>query len=130
MVNFVDELLFKEECYKIIGLCMKVHSLLGKGFKEIVYKDALELELQKSEIPYQRERPFRIGYEGIFLSRRFDADFFVFNHIILEIKASACLHPDNFTQTLNYLKVAGIKLGLLINFGEERLKFRRIVCTC
>jgi GxxExxY protein len=128
MLNLVDDLLFKEECYKIIGLCMKIHSTLGKGFKEIVYKNALELEFQKNSISYEREKSFKIEYNGSVLSRRFDADFFVFNKIILEIKAATCLHPDNFTQSLNYLKVSGIKLALLINFGEDRLKFRRIIC--
>jgi GxxExxY protein len=108
---------------------MKIHLVLGKGFKEIVYKDALELELQKNGIPYEREKSFNISYDGTILTHRFDADFYVFNEIILEIKAAARFHPDNFTQTLNYLKASGIKLALLINFGEDRLKFRRIICT-
>ncbi len=55
----VEDLLFKEECYQIIGLSMKVHSTLGKGFKEIVYKDALEIEFKKNLIPYEREKPFK-----------------------------------------------------------------------
>jgi GxxExxY protein len=128
-MNFVEDLLFKDECYKIIGLSIKVHSTLGKGFKEIVYKDALELEFIKNGVPYEREKPFNIHYEGVQLPRRFDADFFVFNSIILEIKAACCFHPDNFKQTLNYLKTSQVKLGILLNFGEDRLKFKRIICT-
>ena len=97
----VEDLLFKEECYKIIGLSMKVHSTLGKGFKEIVYKDALEIEFRKNSIPYHREKSFKITYDHIVLRHEFDADFFVFESIILEIKAAYQFHPDNFRQTLN-----------------------------
>ena len=125
----VEDLLFKDECYRIVGLCMKVHSKLGKGFKEIVYKDALEIEFIRNEIPYQREKPFKIQYEDVVLRHEFTADFFVFNSIILEIKATFQFHPDNFKQTLNYLKASQVKLGVLINFGEDQLKFKRIVCS-
>ncbi len=123
-----EDLIFKQECYQIIGLCMKVHSILGKGFKEIVYKDALETELIKNNIPYEREKSFLIDYEGTLLNRRFDVDFFVFNSIVVELKAAIQFHSDNFIQTLNYLKASRIKLGLLINFGENQLKFRRVIC--
>lgn len=129
MQNFIDDLLFKEECFTIIGLCMKIHSKLGKGFKEIVYKDALEIELRKEKILYEREKSFNIIYEDLILPHSFNSDFFVYDSIILEIKAASQIHPDNFKQTLNYLKVSQIKLGLLINFGEDRLKFQRIICS-
>ena len=125
----VEDLVFKDECYRIVGLCMKVHSKLGKGFKEIVYKDALEIEFIRNEIPYQREKPFKIQYEDVVLRHEFTADFFVFNSLILEIKATFQFHPDNFKQTLNYLKASQVKLGVLINFGEDQLKFKRIVCS-
>ena len=125
----VEDLLFKDECYRIVGLCMQVHSKLGKGFKEIIYKDALEIEFIRNEIPYQREKPFKIQYEDVVLRHEFTADFFVFNSIILEMKATFQFHPDNFKQTLNYLKASQVKLGVLINFGEDQLKFKRIVCS-
>lgn len=129
MTAIVEDLLFKEECFKIIGLCMKIHTKLGKGFKEIVYKDALEVEFRNKQIPYIREKPFKIHYEGEILPHRFDADFFVYNSIIIEVKAAIHFHPDNFRQTLNYLKASQVKLGILINFGEDKLKFQRIVCS-
>jgi len=108
---------------------MKVHSKLGKGFKEVVYKDALEIEFKINGIAYEREKSFKIKYEETLLPHRFDADFLVFNSIILEIKASSFFHPDNFRQTLNYLKTSQIRLGILLNFGEDKLNFKRIVCT-
>ncbi len=108
---------------------MKVHILLGKGFKEIVYKDALEIEFKKNSIPYEREKSFRIQYEGHILKHYFCADFMLFDSIILELKAAYQFHFDNFKQTLNYLKVSQVKLGILVNFGEDKLNFKRIVCT-
>jgi GxxExxY protein len=77
----------------------EVHSKLGRGFNEIVYKDALEIEYIHNKITYEREKPFKIEYE--ILRHRFDADFFVSNSTILEIKASHQFHSDNFNQTLN-----------------------------
>ena len=129
MQNFVKDLLYKEECFVIVGLCMKIHSKLGKGFREIVYKDALEIELKNNGIIYEREKPFTILYDEIILPHHFRADFFVYNSIILEIKAASQVYPDNFRQTINYLKASQIKLGLLINFGEDRLNFQRVICS-
>ncbi len=123
------DLLFKKECYQIVGLCMKVHSKLGMGFKEIVYKDALAFELQANGVLFEREKAFTILYEGLPLKHTFNADFLVFHTILLEIKAASFTHPDAFKQTLNYLKASNIQLGILINFGTPKLQFNRIVCT-
>ena len=127
--NLVDNLFYKDECYKIIGLCIKIHNKLGKGFKEIVYKDALEFELQINGVPYEREKLFNITYEQKTVPRKFYSDFFVFNSIILELKANSFFHLNNFSQTLNYLKASKVLLGIVINFGEDSLKFKRIVCS-
>ena len=127
--KLVSNLFYKEECYKIIGLCIKIHNKLGKGFKEIVYKDALEFELKINNVPYEREKLFNIAYEQKTFPRKIYADFFVFNSIILEIKAASFFHSNNFTQTLNYLKASKILLGIVINFGEDSLKFKRIICS-
>jgi GxxExxY protein len=127
--RIVQDLLFKEECYQIIGICMKIHSILGKGFKEVVYKDAMEVEFKKVNMRYKREQRFNIQYTDVTLAHKFDADFFVFDSIILEVKAVCELRTDNFKQTLNYLKASEVKLGILINFGEDKLKFRRVICS-
>jgi len=126
----MTDLIFKEECYKIVGFCMKIHTRLGKGFKEIVYKDALEIELKKDKsILYEREKAFNISYEEIVLPHRFNADFFLFGSIILEVKAVAHVPTDAFKQTINYLKASQVKLGILVNFGADKLEFQRIICT-
>ncbi|TXJ27287.1 MAG: GxxExxY protein [Chitinophagaceae bacterium] len=124
------DLLYKQECYKIIGLCMKIHNILGRGFNELVYQDALEMELIKDKIPFVREKTFTVQYEGETLKRIFRVDFLVFDCIILELKALPFLSfVEGFRQTLNYLKASGIQLGLLINFGHDKLNFKRIICS-
>jgi len=127
--KIIEDLVFNEECYTVIGMCIGIHNKLGKGFKEVVYKDAMEFEFKKAGILYEREKKISIEYEGVSLPHKFDADFLVYASIILEVKASWQFYPDNFKQTLNYLKASQIKLGILINFGADRLNFKRIVCS-
>jgi GxxExxY protein len=123
----MNEILFKDESYKIIGICMEVHKLLGKGFLEIVYKDALEYEFSSNNIPYEREQEFSIQYKSKILPHKYYADFVLYNNIILEIKAVNGIIDEFVKQTLNYLAVSKCKLGLIVNFGEESLKYKRVV---
>lgn len=82
---------------------MKIHTKLGQGFKEIVYKDALEIEFNKDKnIVYEREKAFNIVYDKMILPHKFNADFFLFDSIILELKAVVHVHADAFRQTINY----------------------------
>lgn len=120
-------LIYKEEAYKIIGICMEVHNQLGKGFNEVVYADALEIELMDNNIIYSREKKYGIVYKGNLLPHKYKADFIINDKIILELKAIECLNSAHIKQTLNYLAVSKLKLGLLINFGEDSLKYKRIV---
>ncbi|GAA3609877.1 GxxExxY protein [Flavivirga amylovorans] len=123
----MSDLIYKEKAYKIIGICMEVHNQLGKGFNEVVYADALEIELMDNGIPYSRERKFGIIYKGNLLPHKYKADFIINEKIILELKAINCLTTSHIKQTLNYLAVSKLKLGLLINFGEDSLKYKRII---
>lgn len=122
----MDNFYLKEETYQIIGLCMEVHRILGKGFNEIVYKEALQYEFVKKEIPFEREKEFNIEYKDIILSKRYFADFVVFDEIILEIKAISQLTSSDIGQTLNYLACSKNNIGLVINFGEDSLKYKRV----
>ena len=122
-----EKIIFKVESYKIIGICMNIHSTLGNGFLEAVYCEVLEKEFIKNNIPYQREVKLDLFFNGEKLDKKYKADFICFDNIILEIKAVSFIH-ENFTkQTLNYLKATDKKLGLLINFGEKSLKYKRII---
>lgn len=122
-----SNLVYKEECFEIIGACMEVHRELGRGFLEVIYKDALEIELKLRNIPYEREKAFKVNYKGHSLERTYKADFIVFDKIILEAKAKKHVIEEHYDQSINYLAMTKCKLGLLVNFGEESLKFKRIV---
>lgn len=106
---------------------MEVHKLLGRGFLEIVYKDALEYEFTINNIPYEREREFCIQYKDKILPHKYYADFVLYNKIILEIKAVNGIIDEFVKQTLNYLAASKCKLGLIVNFGEDSLKYKRVV---
>jgi GxxExxY protein len=123
----MDTIYLKEESFKIIGLCMEVHKILGKGHSEVVYKDALEYEFKINSIPFEREKSYEIIYKDIILPRKYIADFIVFDEIILEAKAISQLTNSDTRQTLNYLASSKNKLGLLVNFGEDSLKYKRII---
>lgn len=115
------------ETYKIIGLCMEVHNNLGKGFSEIVYKDALEIELRDSDILYEREKEYCVNYKGIVLPHKFYADFVVFDTVILEVKSVQHIVDEHIAQTLNYLKVSQNKVALIVNFNNDKLQYKRLV---
>jgi GxxExxY protein len=121
------DILFKEESYKIIGACFEVHKILGHGFKEAVYKDALELELKKLNIPYIKEKPYTIFYKEQKLKHYFIADFVIYDTIILEIKIGNYIGDPYIKQTLNYLKASGLRLGIVINFGTPSLEYQRVI---
>ena len=123
----VKEVIHKNESYFIIGLCMDVHNELGKGFSEAVYSDALEIELKSNGVPYQKEVKFDIIYKGKKLKHHYFADFVIDNKIILELKAIEKLNSSHIKQTLNYLAASRLKLGLLINFGENSLIYKRVI---
>lgn len=121
------DILLKEESYKIVGACMNVHRELGMGFKEVIYKDALEMEFNELGIPFEREKAFTIYYKGKPLPRKYYADFIVFGSIILEAKAATQIVNPFVYQTINYLKASGMRLGIIVNFGEKSLISKRVV---
>jgi GxxExxY protein len=109
---------------KIIGCAMKVHSTLGPGFLESVYQKALAHELAKAGLKVECERPITVHYDGVTVGD-FSADMLVENRVMLELKANQGLPPANEAQLVNYLTATGIEVGLLLNFGAERLEFKR-----
>lgn len=121
------DLIYKEESFQIIKHCFEVHNNLGAGFLEIVYKDALEYEFKNANIFYEREKKYEINYKGYIIPHKFYADFVVFDKIILEVKAVSSICDEHIAQSINYLKVSGNKLALLVNFGESKVNFKRIV---
>jgi GxxExxY protein len=122
-----QQLIYKEESYQIIGKCMEVHNELGYGFLEIVYKDALEILFLQSRIIFEREKEYNVYFKNVLLPHKFYADFVIFDKIILEVKAISDLTDADIAQTINYLKVSNNRLGLLVNFGKEKLEYKRLV---
>jgi len=123
----MTDLIYKEEAYKIIGAALEVHKELGCGFLEAVYQEALEIEFKHQSIPFLREQKLELSYKGQKLTKYYVADFICYDKIVVELKALTQLDNQNIAQTINYLKATGYKLGLLINFGETSLKYKRLV---
>ena len=131
MVNIVlgvrMELIEKDKTFNIIGACYEVYNHLGSGFLEPVYQEALAFELYARNIPFEKEKLVQIHYKEHILEKHYSADFVCYQNIIVELKAVSELTSIHKAQLFNYLKATGYKLGLLINFGEEKVKFERIV---
>lgn len=115
--------------HAIIGVCFDVHNELGRGFSEVAYKDAIEYEFKKRNIQFEREKKFEIKYKDTILRHYYYADFVVEDQVVLEIKAKQGVIEEHFKQVINYLAVSKMSLGLLINFGEPSLKYKRIILT-
>ena len=97
----MSDILYREESYRLIRICMDVHNNLGAGFLEIVYKDALEYELVKAGIPFEREKRYDVKYKNIILPHNFYADFVVFDKIILEVKSVSVIREEFVAQALS-----------------------------
>ena len=121
-------IVYKDESYKIVGAAFNVYNGLGPGFLEAVYQEALEIELQKQGVPFEREKELKIQYDGVELKQTYKADFVCFGKIIVELKAVSSLENAHRSQVYNYLRATGYKLGLLLNFGSsDELEKERIV---
>ena len=115
------------ETYAIIGAAMEVHRELGCGYLEAVYRRALEIEFENRQIAFTNEVNIPIRYKAQSLALGYRADFVCFDTILVEIKALDGLGPVEQAQVRNYLKGAGLKRGLLLNFGQTSLQYRRLV---
>ncbi|HMR83334.1 MAG TPA: GxxExxY protein [Niabella sp.] len=110
---------------KIIGCAMTVHQTLGNGFQEVIYQRAPEIEMALTGIPFKREFQMPIYYRDQQIGKR-RVDFLVENVISVELKAKICLDNAHFAQAINYLEANNLEIGLLINFGEASLNFKRL----
>ena len=115
--------------YRIIGAAMEVHNSLGKGFSENVYQDCLCIEFENKQITFVKEKKFDIIYKGIKIPHHYYSDFIIEDKVVLEIKSHSQLIEDHTKQIMNYLAVSKCKVGLIINFGENTLKFKRVILT-
>lgn len=115
------------ETYAIIGAAMEVHRHLGCGFLEGVYRAALAVEFELRRVPFADEVPIRLHYKQRSLPLGYRADFVCFGAVLVEVKALDGLGPIEQAQVLNYLKGAGLRKAILLNFGRASLQYRRMV---
>ena len=106
---------------------MEIHRELGKGHDEVIYKDALVIELTRVAIPFSRERNYEITYKAVILPHYYYADFVVRDKILFEAKAVEKLTDSHIKQVLNYLAASKLRVGLLVNFGGDSLEWKRVV---
>lgn len=125
-----EELIYKEECYAIIGGCFNVYRDKGCGFLEPVYQECMEIEFEHLKLPAVPKPKLELSYRGRVLQHKYEPDFICHGRIILELKAVSGLTDEHRAQVLNYLNATGFQLGLLVNFGHyPGLEYERIVNT-
>ena len=117
------------QTYAVIGAAMAVHQTLGPGLLEAAYREAMTFALAEQHIPFAIEVPFWLSFHGHRLRTSYRADFVCWDRIIVELKALGALSGAEVAQVLNYLKVSGLPVGLLLNFGTPSLQYRRFVLS-
>jgi GxxExxY protein len=123
-----SDLLFKDEVYAVVGAAMEVHNQLGCGYLEAVYQEAMEIELTDRKIPFAPRQQLRISYKERTLEKFYIADLVCYGAVLVEIKALDQLSGKEESQILNYLKTTGLRVGLLLNFGNPKgLDWKRLV---
>lgn len=126
--NSMEEIIYKEESYKIMGACFEVYKEKSCGFHEPVYHECLSIEFGLQAIPAISKPRLELDYKSRKLEQGFQPDFVCFGKLIVELKALSHLAEEHDAQVMNYLKATGFKLGLLVNFGHHpKLEYRRIV---
>ena len=129
-MNMVQDLIYKEEVYAIMGGCFAVYKDKGCGFLEPVYQECLEIEFDYLKLPAVPQPQLALSYRGRTLQQKYKPDFICYGKIVLELKAVSALVDEHRAQVLNYLNATGFKLGLLVNFGHyPKLEWERIVNT-
>jgi GxxExxY protein len=122
-----EDIIFREEVYQIVGAAMEVSKILGRGFLEPVYQEALEIEFKNKQIPYEAQKKLLIKYGNVVLKKEYIADFLCFEKIIVEIKALNKITSIEESKLLNYLKASDLQLGLIINFCNSKLEWKRLI---
>ena len=113
-----------KEIYDVVGAAMEVHATLGRGMAEPIYQEALAIEMNKRDMVVEREKPLRLQYKDVILEKMYYADFY-YNGIIIELKSVEDICSDHRAQLFNYMRITGKDRGVLINFGEKRLRAER-----
>jgi GxxExxY protein len=128
--KFVPDLIFKDECYAIVGACFEVYKDKGCGFHEPVYQECLSIELEHCRIPAIAQPGLSLEYRGRVLAQKYVPDLVCHGKIVVELKTIAEITDEHRAQLLNYLKAGSFELGLLVNFGHyPKLQYERMAKT-
>lgn len=122
----MKEIVYKEVSYKLVGIAMEVHNRLGYGFLEKVYENAYYILIRKNGLKVEQQKPIKVVFEGEVIGE-YIADLVIDDKIIIEVKACNGLISKHKSQLINYLKATGMELGILINFGTEKLEYQRVL---
>jgi len=124
----MNQLLYEQESYKILGACFEVYNTMGCGFLEAVYQECLEIELELQQIPFKSKAELSLSYKERELKQKYIPDLICYDKIIVELKAVSKIIDEHQAQLINYLNASGKNLGLLINFGHfPKLEYKRFV---
>ncbi len=124
----MNELIYADESYKIIGACFEVYKEKGCGFLEAVFQECMELELAIQRIPFETQKVIPLTYKGLPMVQTYKADLICFGKVLVELKAVSELTDEHRAQVINYLNATGLSLGLLVNFGHyPKLQWERFV---
>lgn len=124
----VQDIIYKEESYALMGACFEVYREMGPGFLEAVYQECVEMELADRQVPFRPKVSLALTYKHRPLKSEYVPDFTCYDKIIVELKAMKDLGDDHRAQVLNYLRATGYRLGLLVNFGHHpQLEYQRLV---
>ncbi len=123
-----SQYILEDETYAIVGAALDVYHRLGVGFAEPIYQEALEIEFELRNIPFEREKLLQVSYKGRQLKKEHKADFLSFGQIIVELKAQTAITTIDWSQVINYLKASNLRIGLIFNFGHPRfLEKKRLI---
>jgi GxxExxY protein len=126
----MEDFIYKDETYRILGACFEVYKEKGCGFLEAVYQECLEIEFEMQGILFVPKKPLALSYKGRPLKQKYEPDFICFDKIIVELKAVSALADEHRAQVINYLNATGFKVGLLVNFGHyPKVKYERLANT-
>lgn len=120
--------MYKQEGYNLVGAAIEVYNTLGHGFLEEVYQECMRMELTLQKIPFQNHPKLNLFYKDMPLEKYYVPDFYVYDGIVVELKAVKQLSEEHFAQIMNYLRATEKPVGYLLNFGcTEKLEWKRII---
>ena len=120
------ELIFKEEVHRIVGCAMEVLNVLGHGLHEKPYENALVVEFNLRGIPYHQQRQFDVIYKQVKVGE-YIPDLICFDEIVVDAKTIDRITDHEIGKMLNYLKITGLRVGVLLNFKRAKLEWKRVV---